>query len=419
MFFRNRNKASSTQKKGNRNVREKNQTYSAVKNDHMKFWIGIFASLCFTLAACGNKMDTNNTESSSEKSTSPATEERRVDLSDDIAQKAGIQMGKPALTKISHLLTLNGTVEVPPQNLVSVSFPMAGFLTQTQLIPGMKVRKGQVIGTMEDQALIQLQQDYLVAFEKWKTQEKIVKRQTELNESKATSDQTLEESSSMQRSLYIEVRALEEKLKLIGLNPSAINAGNISRKVSLKSPIDGFVSKVNVNIGKYVPSGEVLFELVNPDDFHAALTVFEKDIPLVKIGQKVSIKVADQPQITHEATVILITQNVDENRAVVVHCHFNKEDHSLLPGMFLKAEVETDQSEGWKLPNSAVLRYENEEVIFVKSGPHSYEMLPVVVVSRSGAHVNIQQPTLTQQSEIVVKNAYALLSKLKNVEEEE
>lgn len=41
-----------------------------------------------------------------------------------------------------------------------------------------------------------------------------------------------------------------------------------------------------MNIGKYVAPTDVLFELVNPDDIHLALTVFEKDFDKLFIGQK-------------------------------------------------------------------------------------------------------------------------------------
>ena len=65
--------------------------------------------------------------------------------------------------EISSILKLNGIVDVPPQNMVSISVPLGGYLRSTSLLPGMHVRKGDVIAVMEDQQYIQLQQDYLTA----------------------------------------------------------------------------------------------------------------------------------------------------------------------------------------------------------------------------------------------------------------
>ena len=53
---------------------------------------------------------------------------------------------------------------------------------------------------------------------------------------------------------------------------------NISKSVTIYSPIDGYVSKVNVNIGKYLNPTDILFELINPDDIHLNLKVYEKEI---------------------------------------------------------------------------------------------------------------------------------------------
>jgi len=82
------------------------------------------------------------------------------------------------------------------------------------------------------------------------------------------------------------VSALAEKLRLININPETLNESNLSRSINMYSSIDGFVSKVNVNIGKYVNPADILFELINPEDIHLNLKVFEKDLDKLAIGQK-------------------------------------------------------------------------------------------------------------------------------------
>ena len=76
---------------------------------------------------------------------------------------AGIVTGTVETRQMHQRIRLNGMVDVPPQSLVSVSFPLGGYLKSTPLLPGMHVNKGQVIGIMEDQSYVQLQQDYLIA----------------------------------------------------------------------------------------------------------------------------------------------------------------------------------------------------------------------------------------------------------------
>ncbi|MCZ0211503.1 efflux RND transporter periplasmic adaptor subunit, partial [Streptomyces sp. UMAF16] len=111
-----------------------------------------------------------------------------------------------------------------------------------------------------------------------------LQRQKELSEQDATSKKTYQQSLSDYNVQMAMLKGMEEKLRMININPAKLTIQNISRTVQLLSPITGYVTKVNVNIGRYVNPSDVLFELVNPDDIHAAMTVFEKDIELFQKG---------------------------------------------------------------------------------------------------------------------------------------
>jgi len=59
------------------------------------------------------------------------------------------------------------------------------------------------------------------------------------------------------------VKSLEQKLLLVGISPDQLNEDNISNTINIVSPIKGYLKAVNVNIGKYVSSTDILFEIVN------------------------------------------------------------------------------------------------------------------------------------------------------------
>ena len=160
------------------------------------------------------------------------------------------------------LVPVQGVVDVPPQNLVSVSAPLGGYLRGTDLLPGMEIQQGQTLAVMEDPRFIQLQQDYLVAKGKVELLQQDVERQRALNATKTASDKVLQEVTTELNTQRITMRALAEQLRLIGVGPEQLSADNISRSVALRSPIHGWVAKVNVNIGRYVQPTDVLFELV-------------------------------------------------------------------------------------------------------------------------------------------------------------
>ena len=118
----------------------------------------IIIIIVWALAGCSNKTTSNtNKEVVSNTVTLTAEQLKTIDL----------QTGKIEQRDISPILKLNGKIDVPPQNMISVSVPLGGYLKTTKLLPGMHIRKGETLAVMEDQQYIQLQQDYLNLIELW------------------------------------------------------------------------------------------------------------------------------------------------------------------------------------------------------------------------------------------------------------
>lgn len=379
----------------------------------MKKYIILLVSSAL-LMSCGSETKTENTAT-------VAPEETTVQLTDAQLQNISLTTGKLELKSISSILKVNGTIDVPPQNLVSVSVPLGGFLKSTKLLPGMHIFKGDVIAIMEDQQYIQLQQDYLTTAVNLKYTETDYNRQKDLNQSKATSDKAFQQAEADYTNQKITLKSLNEKLKLIGINPEKLNENTISRSISITSPIDGYVSKVNVNIGKYVNSTDVLFELVNPQDIHLGLTVFEKDLDKLFIGQKVLAYTNNNPGKKYPCDIILIGKDLSDERSVEVHCHFEKYDKSLIPGMFMNAEVEVEPHNAFVIPNDGLVRFEGKEYVFTQLENKKYEMQEVDTKNTENGFTQISFADSTDiRSKIfVTKGAYTLLMKMKNTEEGE
>lgn len=368
--------------------------------------------LLITLYSCGSRQSVA-IEEVSPSSGNVAT------LTDIQAKNAGIETGQLEMKNISSVLRLNGKIEVPPQNIVSVSVPLGGYLKSTRLLPGMHVNRGEVLAVMEDPQYIQLQQDYLTAKAQFELNESEYNRQKELNESKASSDKAFEQARAAWQTQYILIKSLEQKLKLIGVNPDKVVPDNISKSINLYSPINGFVSGVNVNIGKYVNPSEVVFELVNPDDIHLALTVFDKDVSKLAIGQELVAYTNTHPEKKYPGEIILISKTVAGDNATLVHCHFEEYDKMLLPGMFMNADVELKLNEVFALPDDAIVRFENKHYVFKIIGTNKYEMMEVQTGNTENGFTEIIGGDSLTNEQFALKGAYNLLMVLKNVAADE
>src|SRR5215203_3618568 len=129
----------------------------------------VLACIATMLGACESKKE--------EEKTAEVQKENAVALTDAQQKNADIKIGKIEQRSISAVLKVNGSIDVPPQNMVSISVPLGGYLKSSKLLPGMHVKKGESIAIMEDQQYITLQQEYLTAKAKLVFAESEFKRQ--------------------------------------------------------------------------------------------------------------------------------------------------------------------------------------------------------------------------------------------------
>ncbi len=342
-----------------------------------------------------------------------------VTLTDAQLKNSNIELGKATMQNMESLLKVNGLIDVPPQNMVTISFPSGGYLKSTKLIPGMKIRKGQVLAVMEDQSFIQLQQDYLMAQNKLTFLEKEFERQKLLNSTKATSDKVYEQTASDFQSAKILQKALFQKLLLLGIAPDKLTENNISRIVNIYSPINGFVTAVKINIGKYVSPSDVLFELTNPDDLHLMLTVFEKDLSHIQPGQNIKAYLINDTAKIYGAKVMLVSHSLDSNRSGMVHCHFTGNTNTLLPGMYMSADIAISNAKSLTVPESAVVRFGEQEYIFVQQKNNQFKMIPVKTTHSQSGLVALKDADNDFLNQVIItKNAYYALMKMKNTGED-
>lgn len=371
----------------------------------MKNTVFIFASVF--LFSCGNNKN--------------VTQETASEETQNILQFSPEQLKFSTLSftsiqehAISHTLRLNGVIDVPPQNLVSVSSALGGYVKSTRLLPGMHFKKGEVIAVLEDNQYIQLQQDYLTTtalLEKALTE---YNRQKELNQSKASSDKVYQQAKTEYETLRITKQSLEEKLKLVHFNPANVTIKTIGRAAQIYAPFDGYVSRIFVNSGKYVSPADVLFELISLKDLHLNLKVFEKDWDKVAVGQSVTTYTNNKPDEKFMGKTILTGKNISEERTMELFVRFHNASASLIPGMYMNAEIEIPHSKVYALPEESILAFEGKNYIFKALDTKRFELVDIKTGISGDGWTEIIEPDKLKGAKIVRKGAYTLLMALKN-----
>ncbi|WP_417941191.1 efflux RND transporter periplasmic adaptor subunit [Flavobacterium sp. RS13.1] len=375
----------------------------------MKKYIAAFAG-ALVLFSCGKKQNEEN-KNAEVKSINI------IKLTSTQVKNAGLQSGNPTLQNIKEVLKLQGTVTLPPKSVISISIPLGGYVKSTNLIAGMNVQKGQILAVLEDMQFIELQQDYLMAKEKFELAQNEYKRQKELNASKAGSDKILEQITTEMRTQHIKMSSLEQKLNLLGINAKTLNVKNISKTIKVISPINGLVSKVNVNIGKYVNPTDMLFELIDKKDIILTLNAFEKDVTSLSVGQRVMAFTNNSDTKKYPAKIAFINQSLNGDRAAEIICKVNAYNPALLPGLFINAEVEVENKKTLTVPEDAVVRWEGKFYIFTDLGNNQFKMMKVKSGVKNEGFCQVTSNELNNSSKIVVKNAYTLLMSAMNNDE--
>ncbi|MGF7025013.1 efflux RND transporter periplasmic adaptor subunit [Sphingobacterium sp. HSC-15S19] len=350
---------------------------------------------------------------------------RKISFTADQYKLSAIQTGKIEQRNMSNVIKMTGTIDAEPGSVASVSAPLGGYLTTPGLLQGQEVRKGQLLATLENPEFISIQQQYLESLGRLTYLEEEYRRQQALRKEDINAAKTFEQVSSDLTILKAKISGLEQQLALIGISSNALKrSGQIGRTASLYAPISGYIKTSNVNRGKYVASTDVLFEIMGTSNLHLALNAFEKDLGKIRAGQTVKFSLANENSYNRTAKVFLVAQSADDNKMIPVLCNFTKEA-GLLPGMYIKAFLETQAENQYAVPTEAIVQLEGTDYIIEQKQQSKtnfdFELVPVSKGVEQAGYTAIVLPSSVDIASftLVTKNAYTILSAIKNAEEEE
>jgi cobalt-zinc-cadmium efflux system membrane fusion protein len=337
---------------------------------------------------------------------------------------ADVKMGAIEYRSLSNLIKINGLISAPPQNVASVSTPMGGFVKSTSLMQGSQIKQDQVLAMVENPEFIDLQQNYLESKNQLEFVEADFNRQKDLYKDNISSAKTFQQITSEYKVLKGKMNALGQKLALIGINPATLTENNIQRAIAVKSPISGFVKQVNVNIGKYVSPTDVLFEIVNTSKLTVELTVFEKDIHEISIGQHLRFGLSDEGRDQYIAVIYQVGKVLQSDKTIKVYATITNPTARLIPGIYITASVETHNNSMTALPSDAIVQFDEKDYIFIfdrvkkENGKDitEYKMVQVKRGASDNGYTGVILPESfdIKKAKIVIKGAYNLMAAKKN-----
>ncbi|MCK8496003.1 efflux RND transporter periplasmic adaptor subunit [Spirosoma sp. RP8] len=401
-------------------------TYKLYAYSLLTVLIIVVAAGCRSTDNQGSKERTNQATATEPTNDSATAGPIQVSLTQAQYNVAAIQLGQPTVRTLHSTLKATGTIDVPASNLVSVAIPFGGYIRKIDLEPGMKVRKGQPLVQLENPDFIQLQQDYLDTKAKLEFADLDFVRQQELSRENVNALKVFQQVRASRQSLQAQLAGMSQRLAMMHIEAKKLSPNQLTRVVTIPSPVSGFVTKVPVNNGRFLNPSDVLVEITNVDHLHVQLNIYEKDISRIHAGQRVRFSLGGDSSYVHQGEIFLIGKAIAADRTITVLAHPDGYAADFIPGGYVSALIEVQTQPLPTLPESAVVRYGGKSLVYVLAkkygNPTRYQFQQVEVQTavRENGYVAVTLPAGIDPAvtPIVINGAYSLLAKLNNSEDE-
>ncbi|WAC01647.1 efflux RND transporter periplasmic adaptor subunit [Lacinutrix neustonica] len=348
-------------------------------------------------------------------------EEGVVMLSNDQIETVGLKTKLLEKRNLGNNIKVTGRLELFPQDKANISPFMGGNVRSIKVIEGDKVRKGEVLAYLEHPDIISMQQEYQEKNDELVFLKQDFERKKILFDKGVSSGKEFQMAQSKFRSTTSSVNGLRSKLRLLGINASKVEQGEIYSAIPITTPISGYVDEVMVSLGDYVAPQTKMFAVSDNSKIHLDLKVYEKDIPKVKEGQKIIFTVASKPDELLTAEVHSIGKTFEEDpKALHVHADIDNKNGELLPGMYVEGRIAEGQKSGYAVREDAIVKEGEQSYIFIvdedeetEENTVKFRRIPVSTGVNDLGFVEINIPSeMAKNIRVVTVGAYTLSSEM-------
>lgn len=328
-----------------------------------KYSLLLLASCCL-LVSCG-KTETKPQEDELKGAIEEAAP-TIASLTAEQIKTVDIQFGTIEQKQLTATLRANGALRVPNNNKANATSMYGGVIKTINVQLGDFVKKGQVIATIVNPQFIQLQEEYLSTSSKAIFAEQELARQKELNAGNAGALKNYQNADAELKSIRTRRASLQQQIQLMGINPNNLNNNNLRSALSVTSPITGTISNVFSKIGSYVDVSSPVAEIVDNSQLHLDLNIFEKDLPMLKVGQIIHFRITNNSGQDYNAKVYSIGAAFEnDSKSIPVHATVQGNKSGLIDGMNITAIVSLNNVTTDAVPTDAIVSADGKEYIFV------------------------------------------------------
>lgn len=302
--------------------------------------------------------------------------ENLIAITEEQFKTGDLTIGEPLKMLFEDVVRCNGSIVTEPSGSARISAPVQGIIKRILCSGGQKVYRGQVLFELSGNEFIELQKDFAGTASQLRRLRSEYERIRSLYDEKISTEKDLIMAESEYKASNAEFSALRMKIRLLGLDESKIENGDFYESFSLTSPLNGFISEVNVSTGQYADLQTTLAEVFDAGKFRLKLAVFEKDFRELKENQPVRFNFLGDTGRIFTARLTSTGKNVnEETKTIICYAEIDDPDGShFVNNSYVEAAIVTKNDTVHAIPEESVLRSEGNNYIleFVRNENGTY-----------------------------------------------
>ena len=310
------------------------------------------------------------------------TDDASVKFSPGKIQKTGARSESVEMRRLSVPVRAPGTVQEDERRKSVVALRFEGFIDAVDNVTtGKHVKKGEPLMSVYGPSLSSAAAEYLSAFN-------------------ARGDGSMTSQA---------LKGARRRLDNLGAPESLVATIERTREVpalvTWPAPQDGEIVERNATNGMRAGAGDVLFRIVDHDVVWVMVDVAERDLSLVAVGQKASVRLRAYPDRVFNGEVTLIYPHLmAETRTARLRIELPNPDDVLRPDMYADVEIATGNADPvLTVSNSAVIDTgsNSKQIVLLDKGEGRFEPREVKVGLRGDGRVEIKEG-LSEDDKVVV-----------------
>ena len=321
-----------------------------------------------------------------------------------------LKMGEAVEREMDATIDAKGSLVLRAQAMGDVASLMGGIVKSISVKEGQFVQKGQVVATVENTDVVSLQREYYSAAKECELARKDMERQKLLAQNGAGIKRSLQQAQKDYHVAHANMLGIGRQLAQMGISTAAVAKGKFTTAFPLRAPISGIVSEMTASLGSYADMQTPLMKIRNTQAVECDLNIFEKDLAKVKVGNRVTLNLTNQPGVKLSGTVYGMNQYFNDNsKSVAVHVKLdavsvksylhstsgNTHGGKLFAGMYVSGKIATGSQQCLALPSQAIVSQDGKQYVFALNGApskgnYSFSRHEVTTGSSDGKYTEVK-----------------------------